>query len=35
MASPDNILLHLPEQEEQYVRQLFAQLAERGFPVQN
>ena len=35
MASPDNILLHLPEKEEQHVRALFAQLAERGFPVQN
>ena len=35
MASPDNILLHLPENEEQQVRDLFAQLAERGFPVQN
>jgi len=35
MASPDNILLYLPENEEQQVRDLFAQLAERGFPVQN
>ena len=35
MASPDNILLHLPEREEQQVRDIFAQLAERGFPVQN
>lgn len=35
MPSPDNILLHLAEKEEQQVRDLFAQLAERGFPVQN
>lgn len=35
MASPDNILLHLPEKEEQQVRDIFAQLAARGFPLQN
>ncbi|WP_293954663.1 2'-5' RNA ligase family protein [uncultured Corynebacterium sp.] len=35
MASPDNILLHLPEREEQQVRDIFAQLAGRGFPLQN
>lgn len=35
MASPDNILLHLPEKEEQQVRDIFAQLHERGFPLQN
>lgn len=34
MTSPDNILLHLPEEEEQRVREVFAQLEERGFPVQ-
>ena len=34
MASPDNILLHLPEQEEQQVREVFARLEERGFPPQ-
>ena len=35
MASPDNILLHLPDDQEQQVRDIFAQLAERGFPLQN
>lgn len=35
MASPDNILLHLPEREEQQVRDIFAQLHERGFPLQH
>src|SRR5690625_5762702 len=35
MASPDNILLHLPDKEEHQFRDLFAQLADRGFPVQN
>src|SRR5699024_8755047 len=35
MASPDNILLHLPDKEEHQIRDLFAQLADRGFPVQN
>src|SRR5690625_7619145 len=34
MTSPDNILLHLPEEEEQRVREVFAQLEERGFPIQ-
>ena len=34
MASPDNILLHLPEEEEQQVRAVFARLAEYGFPAQ-
>lgn len=34
MASPDNILLHLPEAEEHRVREVFAQLEERGFPAQ-
>lgn len=34
MASPDNILLHLPKQEERQVREIFARLEERGFPPQ-
>lgn len=34
MTSPDNILLHLPEEEEQQVRDVFERLAERGFPRQ-
>lgn len=34
MASPDNILLHLPEQEERQVRQIYAELEARGFPPQ-
>lgn len=34
MTSPDNILLHLPAEEEQQVREVFARLVERGFPVQ-
>lgn len=34
MASPENILLHLPEEEEAQVREIFARLAERGFPAQ-
>lgn len=34
MASPDNILLHLPEEEEQQVREVFAYLKELGFPAQ-
>lgn len=35
MASPENILLHLPEEEEQQVREIFAKLEERGFPPQH
>ena len=35
MASPDNILLHLPEDEEQQVREVFARLEQRGFPAQS
>src|SRR5690625_1238184 len=35
MASPDNILLHLPDKDEQQIRDLFAQLAEQGFPIQS
>lgn len=35
MASPENILLYLPEKEEQQVREVFAGLKEQGFPVQN
>lgn len=34
-ASPDNILLYLPEKQEEQIREIFAGLAERGFPVQN
>lgn len=34
MASPENILLHLSEDEEQQVREVFARLEERGFPTQ-
>ena len=34
MTSPDNILLHLPEEEEHLVRDVFERLAERGFPRQ-
>lgn len=34
MTSPDNILLQLLEEEEQRVREVFARLEERGFPVQ-
>ncbi|MGP6173635.1 2'-5' RNA ligase family protein [Corynebacterium sp. A21] len=34
MTSPDNILLHLAEDEEQQVREIFARLEERGFPAQ-
>lgn len=34
MTSPDNILLHLPEDEEQQVREVFARLEARGLPVQ-
>lgn len=33
-ASPDNILLYLPQKQEDQVRDIFAGLAERGFPVQ-
>lgn len=35
MTSPDNILLHLPEDEEQQVREVFARLEQRGFPAQS
>lgn len=34
MTSPDNILLYLPQNEEQQVREVFARLEERGFPTQ-
>ena len=34
MASPENILLHLPQDEEQQVREVFTQLEEWGFPAQ-
>lgn len=33
-ASPDNILLYLPKKQEDQVRDIFAGLAERGFPIQ-
>src|SRR5699024_6330421 len=35
MTSPDNILLHLAEDEEQRVREVFARLEERGLPKQH
>lgn len=35
MASPENILLHLREQEELQVREIFARLEQRGFPTQH
>lgn len=34
MASPENILLHLSEDAEQQVRDVFKLLEERGFPAQ-
>lgn len=34
MASPENILLYLPQKQEDQVRQVFARLAQRGFPAQ-
>lgn len=34
MASPENILLHLPEDEERQVRDVFNHLEEQGFPAQ-
>lgn len=34
MTSPDNILLHLAEREDEQVREIYAQLAARGFPAQ-
>ena len=34
MASPENILLHLSEDDEQQVRDIFKRLEERGFPAQ-
>ncbi|MEG2579098.1 MAG: 2'-5' RNA ligase, partial [Glutamicibacter sp.] len=33
--SPDNILLHLPAEQEQQVQEVFAQLEMRGFPAQH
>ncbi|MDO5374036.1 MAG: hypothetical protein Q4F10_11330 [Corynebacterium glutamicum] len=35
MASPENILLYLPEKEEQQVKEVFARLEDQGFPTQN
>lgn len=34
MASPENILLRLGQDQEQQVQEIFAKLAERGFPTQ-
>lgn len=34
MASPDNILLYLDPREDKQVREIFAQLEQRGFPRQ-
>lgn len=34
MVSPDNILFHLAEREEEQVRQVYAELEARGFPPQ-
>lgn len=34
MTSPDNILLHLPADEEEQVREIFARLEGQGFPAQ-
>lgn len=34
LVSPENILLHLPKNEEHQVREVFARLEERGFPAQ-
>ncbi|GAB3939132.1 2'-5' RNA ligase family protein [Corynebacterium tapiri] len=34
MTSPDNILLHLEHQHEEYIREIFRELAARGFPAQ-
>lgn len=34
MASPENILLYLADEQAELVTELFARLAERGFPVQ-
>lgn len=34
MTSPDNILLYLHEDDEKQVRDIFARLAQRGFPAQ-
>lgn len=33
--SPDNILLRLPEEQDAYVREVFAQLEAKGLPKQN
>ncbi|WP_308609108.1 2'-5' RNA ligase [uncultured Corynebacterium sp.] len=35
MVSPDNILMYLLPEQEAQVREIFAQLAESGFPQQN
>lgn len=34
MSSPDNILLHLAQEDEDTVREVFAELHRRGFPEQ-
>lgn len=35
MASPENILLYLAPEQEHKVQEIFARLAERGFPAQH
>ena len=35
MVSPDNILMYLLPEQEAQVKEIFVQLAERGFPQQN
>lgn len=35
MASPENILLHLDSDQDEQVRKIFTELAERGFPPQH
>lgn len=32
--SPENILLRLPKTQEQEIRKIYEELAQRGFPVQ-
>ena len=35
MVSPDNILMYLLPEQEAQIKEIFVQLAERGFPQQN
>lgn len=35
MTSPDNILLHLADEDEAQIRGIFSHLADRGFPIQH